>query len=133
EGGNDVGIAAIHRLHDDRSATGARNLRLTKPCSPCRTIRIQTGNPEPFLRLGDVRDADVAADHASVLNQFGNDAADQIDGDGEPDPGALPDFAAAGDGRVHPDQPAPRVQQGTARRTGIDRRIDLDDLFDDPV
>src|SRR5438105_463506 len=73
-------------------------------------------------------DADPGRRHATVLDEIGNDAIDDVDGDSEAD-------ASAGtrrreDRRVDADQPSRRIQQRPARIAGIDRGIGLDHVRD---
>ena len=71
---------------------------------------------------------DAGRRHASVLDEFGNDAADDIGGNRKADAGA---GAGRRDNcRIDADQPARRIQQGSARIAGIDRGVGLDHVGD---
>ena len=85
-------------------------------------------------RSGDARrqrarpagDPDPGAAHAAVAHQRGDDAAGgRVDGDREAEPDA-------GDGGVDADDVAAAVDERAAGVAGVERRVGLDDVVDDP-
>src|SRR5690606_4820919 len=132
---DDVSGAAVCALENERALPPADDTRTAEPGAFGRSARFQAGDSQPPVSLRDVMDADIAADDASVLDQFGNDAADQVDGDRESDARTLSQAArvTGGDRRVHADQASARIEQRPARTARVDRCVNLNNRLDDPV
>src|SRR5436190_24310573 len=72
--------------------------------------------------------ADPGRRHAAALDEFGDHAIDDVDGDRKANAGA--GARRRDDGRVDADQPSRRIQQRPARIARIDRGVGLDHVGD---
>ena len=112
-----------------------------QPCPRRRTVRLQRRNHRTRRivdtgiervparhRRGLTGHADIAAPHAAVLDQFAQHKLRGIGGDRETYP-----LRAANDGGVDADHFATRRHQRSAGIAGIERRVGLDHILNQPA
>ena len=96
--------------------------------TPAVDVRSSGGDQRRGQRDGLHRDADPAPADAAVADQAAGDELGRVDRDREADPLRRQD-----DRRVDADHLAPRVDQRAARVAGVQRRVGLEDVVDQPA